>query len=102
MPFVNSVSGLGMLSTLSDALGLIPYSSTEEKQNFFVLVAASQLYFVGGHTFHEFLTGVEIGQTILSEALEKKLVPESIINFENCMKQVPDLIYESAARSMLP
>ncbi|WP_425260295.1 hypothetical protein ACPOLB_05375 [Rubrivivax sp. RP6-9] len=101
MPFVNSISGLGMLSAIADSLELLP-TAREDKQDFFDLVAAAQLYFVGGHTFHEFLSGSEVGQGILRAAsAEAGVVQEPDgINFKDCLERIPSDVYERAAQLM--
>jgi hypothetical protein len=100
MPFVNSVSGLGMLSGITDSLDLLPQSKSD-KQDFYGLIAAAQLNFVGGHTFHEFLTGVEIGQnSLLQEEVRDSPPGGHGINFNECMERIPSAIYKQAAESM--
>ena len=101
MPFVNSISGLGMLAAIADTLEMLP-KAREDKQDFYGLVAAAQLYFVGGHTFHEFLSGSEVGQGILRAAsAEAGVVQEPDgINFKACLERIPSDVYEKAAQLM--
>ena len=101
MPFVNSISGLGMLAAIADTLEMLP-KAREDKQDFYGLVAAAQLYFVGGHTFHEFLSGSEVGQGILKAAsAEAGVVQEPDgINFKDCLERIPSDVYERAAQLM--
>ena len=101
MPFVNSISGLGMLSAIADSLEMLP-KAREDKQDFYGLVAAAQLYFVGGHTFHEFLSGAEVGQGILKDASAAPGVAQEPdgINFKACLERIPSDVYEKAAQLM--
>ncbi len=101
MPFVNSISGLGMLSVVADSLEMLP-RAREDKQDFYALLAAAQLHFVGGHTFHEFLSGSEVGQGILSEtgAAPGVVQEPGGINFKECSERIPADVYARAASLM--
>jgi len=114
MPFVNSVSGLGLIASLPDALGLFP-DGQEEKLQLFGAIAAAQLYTVGGHSFFEFMEGIRIGQdaksydinskedgAVFIDNIEKGTLREGDhgYTFDNFIDSIPDEVLFNTARQM--
>ncbi|WP_226649464.1 hypothetical protein [Microbulbifer variabilis] len=122
MPFVNSISGLGLVSSLSDSLSLIP-KEYDDKLNFYTLVAAAQLYTLGGHSLFEFMEGVRLGQDVKAynqsentdssqnvdrsnkkfiAMIRKDRLPRANhgLDYESFVNQIPKEVLNQAAKSM--